>query len=187
MARIDTSTIEGYEGMTPEEKVAALEGHEYDDGSAELQRLRSASDKASKEAAEWKRKYQAQLSDEERKAQEAAEERKKMEEELDRLRHDKAKGLHKAKLLADGYDEELADASAEALVNGDTDTFFANQKKFLAARDKALKEKLMSGTRRPGAGGTPKTYSSKEEIMEIADTTERRAAIAANPELCGLT
>lgn len=185
MAKIDTSTIEGYAEMTAEQKIAALEGFEYDDNAAEVQRLKNASDKSSKDAAEWKRKYQAQLTEEEKKRQESEEEYKKMEEELQELRHEKVKSTYKAKLLADGYDEELADASATALAEGDTETFFANQKKFLSARDKKTQETLMGGTPRPGAG-SPKVYKSKEEIMKIKDTRARREAIANNPELFGI-
>lgn len=171
MAKIDTTQIEGYENMTAEEKLAALESYEYEDHSEEVQTLKNRNDKLSKESAEWKRKHNALLSEDERKEQELAE-----------LRREKAKSVYKAKLLADGYDETLADASADALADGDTDTFFANQKKFIAARDKALKEELMRGTPRPGAGdGT--TYNSKDEIMKITDPVARQQAIADNMHL----
>ncbi len=182
MAKIDTTQIEGYENMTAEEKLAALESYEYEDHSEEVQTLKNRNDKLSKESAEWKRKHNALLSEDERKAQEAKEERERMEQELAELRREKAKSVYKAKLLADGYDETLADASADALADGDTDTFFANQKKFIAARDKALKEELMRGTPRPGAGdGT--TYNSKDEIMKITDPVARQQAIADNMHL----
>ena len=38
MAKIDTNLIEGYADMTPEQKLAALEGFEYEDNTAELER-----------------------------------------------------------------------------------------------------------------------------------------------------
>ena len=38
MAKIDTSKIEGYQDMTAEQKLAALEGFEYEDNSAELEK-----------------------------------------------------------------------------------------------------------------------------------------------------
>ena len=55
MAKIDVSKIEGYAEMTPEEKVAALEAHEYDDLSAEVEKYKNAASKANSEAADWRR------------------------------------------------------------------------------------------------------------------------------------
>ena len=53
--KIDTTKIEGYEGMTAEEKLAALEGFEYDDNAQELERVRNQLSKANAEAAKNKR------------------------------------------------------------------------------------------------------------------------------------
>ena len=50
MAKIDTSKIEGYAEMTPEQKLAALEGFEYEDNSAELETQQNALSKANSEA-----------------------------------------------------------------------------------------------------------------------------------------
>ena len=52
MAKIDTSKIEGYADMTPEQKLAALEGYEYEDNAAELEKQKNALSKANSEAAE---------------------------------------------------------------------------------------------------------------------------------------
>ena len=150
--KIDTTTIEGYESMTAEEKLAALEAFEYDDKSDENARLKAASDKASKEAAEWKRKHNALLDDDEKKQQEAAEKQQQMEEELETLRRERKESVYKAKFLSDGYDDELAQSSAEALASGDTDTFFKNQKKFLELHDKEYKKKLMNQDLKPEGG-----------------------------------
>lgn len=46
MAKIDVTKIEGYEQMTPEQKLAALEGFEYEDNAAEVERLKNANSKA---------------------------------------------------------------------------------------------------------------------------------------------
>lgn len=154
MARIDTSTIEGYAEMTAEQKIAALEGFEYDDNSAEVQRLKKANDKSSAEAAEWKRKHNALLSEDEQKKQAEAEERKKLEEKVATLEKEKTLSSHKAKFIGLGYDEALATETAQAMIDGDTEKVFANQQKFLAAHDKAIQQGTMSGTPRPGAGGT---------------------------------
>lgn len=41
MAKFDTSTIENYDSMTPEEKLAALENYEYDDHSDAVEQARN--------------------------------------------------------------------------------------------------------------------------------------------------
>ena len=66
MAKIDVTKIEGYENMTAEEKLAVLEGFEYDDNTSELERYKNAVSKANSEAAELKRKYNERLSAEEK-------------------------------------------------------------------------------------------------------------------------
>lgn len=89
MAKIDTNLIEGYADMTPEQKLAALEGFEYEDNAVELERQKNALSKANSEAAEWKRKHNALLTDEQRKQQEQAEKWENMEKELAGLRKEK--------------------------------------------------------------------------------------------------
>nr|DAE04982.1 MAG TPA: hypothetical protein [Siphoviridae sp. ctO0R2] len=69
MAKIDITKIEGYDKMTPEEKLAALEAFEYEDNSFELEKYKNAASKANSEAAEWRKKHNALLSEEEQKKQ----------------------------------------------------------------------------------------------------------------------
>lgn len=59
MMKIDLTKIEGYDAMTPEEKIAALEAFQYDDHESEVQRLRAALTKSNSDAADWKRKHNA--------------------------------------------------------------------------------------------------------------------------------
>lgn len=152
MARIDTSKISGYQEMSVEEKLAALESFELDDRGAEVERLRNAVSKANSEAAEWKRKHKELLSDDDRKKQEDAEHLAKVEKELAELRRDKTVSEYKAKFLALGYKEEMAANTAKALADGDMVTVFANQQKFNEEYSKILKAESMKSTPRPGAG-----------------------------------
>lgn len=154
MAKIDTNLIEGYADMTPEQKLAALEGFEYEDNAAELERQKNALSKANSEAAEWKRKHNALLTDEQRKQQEQAEKWENMEKELAGLRKEKTVAGYKAKLVAQGYDEALADATAAAMESGDMATVFANNQKFLEGYAKKIIADKLKGTPR-GADGTP--------------------------------
>ena len=72
MAKIDVSSIDGYENMTAEEKIKTLEAFEYNDNSTELEKYKSAASKANSEAASWKKKHNELLSEDERKKQEQA-------------------------------------------------------------------------------------------------------------------
>ena len=184
MAKIDTAGIQGYAEMTPEQKIAALEGYEYDDNSAELNRLKGALTKASGEAAKWKREHNAHLSDEEKAKQETDQRIQDMEAELKALREEKTIAAYKAKYLAQGYDEALAAESAEALAKGDTDKVFANQEKFMKAYGKNLRSEALRSTPRPPAG-EGNSAMTKDDIMKIRDVSERQAAIAANLDLFG--
>jgi hypothetical protein len=152
MAKIDTAKIEGYESMTPEQKVAALEELEYEDNSSEVERLKNAATKASKEAAEWKRKHNALLDDDEQKRQAANEELENLRSQVEEMRREKAIAANKAELLAVGYDEKLAEETAEAMIDGDTAKVFSNQKKFLDSHDKSLKAAILKDTPKPPAG-----------------------------------
>ena len=166
MPKIDTSLIEGYAEMTPEQKLAALEGYEYEDHSEELERQKAAVTKANGEAAEWKRKHTALLSEDDKLAS--------MEEELAELRKGKVVSDYKAKFVAQGYSEELADETAKALADGDMTKVFANQQKFLADYAKGVKAEALKGTPKPPAGGssTDVDFAKKiEEAQKMGDLT----------------
>lgn len=174
MPKIDTSKIEGYAEMTSEQKLAALEGYEYEDHSEELERQKAAVSKANGEAAEWKRKHTALLSEEEKKKQEDADKLASMEKELAELRKGKVVSDYKAKFVAQGYSEELADETAKALADGDMTKVFANQQKFLTDYAKGVKAEALKGTPKPPAGGssTDVDFAKKiEEAQKSGDLT----------------
>ena len=85
MARIDTSTIDGYENMTAEEKLSALESFEFEDKGEENQKLRNSLSKANKEAADWKKKHDALLSDDEQQKQAREEETQQLRDRVAEL------------------------------------------------------------------------------------------------------
>lgn len=177
MAKIDVSKIEGYDEMSAEDKVKALEALEYEDNAAELERLKNANSKLSSESAEWKRKHNALLSEDEKKKQEGAEKVAQMEKELAGLRKDKQVSEYKAKFLAQGYSEELALSSATALADGDTAKVFANQQTFLTEYTKTLKAEALKGTPKPpnGSGSEATDYA---KLIETAQVEGNISAVA---------
>lgn len=182
MAKIETTKIEGYSEMTLEEKIAALEAYEYEDYSSELERYKNAVSKANSEAAMWKKKYNAFLSEEERRKNEAEEEMNKIREELEILRKEKLESDHRAKLIALGYDENLAAETAKALVNGETEKLFVALKKHQESLEKQIRADVLKDTPKPKAGSGTKPEITKEQFDEMS-YTERLKLFADNPEL----
>lgn len=172
MAKIDTSKIPGYAEMSAEDKLKALEEFEYEDNTAEVERLRGAVSKANSEAASWKKKHNELLTEDERKKQEDADALANMKKELDELRKDKTISEFKSKLIAQGYDEALASDTAQAMADGDTAKVFANQGKFLEDYAKKVKADAMKKTPKPpaGDGSSDIDYSKKiEEAQQSGD------------------
>ena len=154
MAKIDVSKIEGFSEMTAEQKLAALEAYEIPDPDYSGYVKKDVYDKATSDLAEWKRKHNALLSAEDKKKQENEEELTTLRERVEEMEKEKLISGHKARFLALGYDETLADETAKAMANGETDKIFANQKKFLENHDKSYKAQLMGQTSTPPAGNS---------------------------------
>lgn len=153
MAKIDTTKIEGYDEMSPEQKLAALEAFEYDDHTEDLKKYKGLAEKANSEAANWRHKHNALLSEDEQKKQANDEELENLRQQVAAMQQEKQIAEHKAKFLAMGYEESLAAATAKAMADGDTEKVFANQQKFLEAHDKAVKADLLKKTPKPATGG----------------------------------
>lgn len=170
------------EGMTLEEIEAALESIEMPtDGSAEIERLTKALSKSNSEAADYKKQLREKMSTDELKAKEDAEKWEEMEKNYNALLKKDAISTNKAKLLALGYDEKLAEETATAMVDGDTEKVFANQKIHLDSVEKKIRADVLNDTPKP-TGGSGKGMS-KDDIMKIKDPVERQTAIASNIEL----
>ena len=160
MSKIDLSKIEGYEAMTAEQKLAALEAYELPEPSAspandDAAKLREALSKATGDAAEWKRKYRATLDEQKRVEEETAERNKQRDEELETLRRERTVSKYEAQYLAAGYSAELANASAVAMADGDTATVLANQAKFLADTKQRLEAEALGKQPKPTPGTPP--------------------------------
>ena len=159
MAKIDVGGIDGYDTMTVEEKLAALEAFEYDDHSdavAELEKHKDATNKATKEAAEYKKQLKA-LQDQQKTGNSKADETiARLQEQVNELTRQNTISSYTAQFVALGYDSELAADTAIATADGDVAKVFENQRKFLEAHDKQTKADIFKQTPKPGQGGTGK-------------------------------
>ena len=161
MAKIDISTIEGYESMTPEQKVSALEAFEFKPDTTGFV-PKATFDKTASELASLKKKQSELLSEDERKKQEDAEKMAGLEQQVKDLTGQLTVNQYTAELLGLGYDKDLALATAKAMVDGDTKTVFANQKAFKEAQMKALRAEIMRDTPYPeGGAGSGVDYQKK--------------------------
>lgn len=165
MAKIDSTKIENFDNMTAEEQVKALLNYEVEDDSTKLKNLLN---KANSEAAETKRQLKAlqeqKLTDEEKAKLEREESEKALKEELATLKKSQTIAEYKANYLANGYDEELAGKTAEALFSGDMATVFANQKTFADSVKAKAKEELLNSTPDLTKGFPPKG-DTKEPVL----------------------
>ena len=162
--KFDITKIPGYAAdMSAEDKLKLLDSYEIDLSGYVT---KATADKLSSEAAEYKRKYNATLSEQERKDAEADERNKQRDQELADLKRELAIDRQKAKYLSLGFDAELAAATAVAAVSGDTDTVFTNMAKHQQDREAKIKAELLKSTPTPSTGeGTPATTNQKYQEM----------------------
>ena len=89
MAKIDINAIEGYAEMSAEEKLAALEAYEVPEPDFTGYVKKELLDKASSEAASFKKQLREKMTEEEAAKAKAAEDMASMQEELAKLRQEK--------------------------------------------------------------------------------------------------
>lgn len=188
MAKIDTSKIAGYSAMSAEEKLAALEAYEIESDTSEIENYRKMISKANTEAAEWKRKHNALLSEEEKAKAEAEEERQRKAEEfaemqkrLNDLEAEKTVTLYQTKFVSLGYNAELASATAKALSEGKMNEVFANMAQHLDTKEKELRASILKDTPTPSTGGTTDEIT-KDDFVKMG-YAEKVKLFNENPEL----
>ena len=183
--KIDTTKIEGYENLSAEDKVKALEGYEYEVPKSEdesgLKKLLSDRNSEIKK-----------LKDEIRSKMDASEREKlEKEEELERLKQtvaefEKANKITslKASYLAIGYNEELAQKRATFMADGDFVNATAVEKEFLTWHDRELKAEKIRSTPSPASSGSG-SFEKAVTLDEFRkmDIPQMKALKAEHPEI----
>ena len=180
MAMIDTTQIEGYDAMTADEKVAALEGMVLPDPDYSGYVRKSVFDKTASDLAKVKKALQQRQTEEETKEQEQADLLISYREENQELKQRIQFHENKTRLLALGYDDALATSTAQAYVDGDLDTVYKNQQTHQKAMEKRIREELLKATPRPTAGEPPQGMTL--EKLRKMNAAERFEFAHANPE-----
>lgn len=118
-----------------------------------------------REIEEWRNKYESTLSEAELSAQQRAEAEKERDAKYEALLRKSNISDYKAKYLAMGYSEELAQSSAEAKVDGNDEVLFANQTKFIEANNEKMKAELLKTQPSVSSG----SHISAEEAQKLRD------------------
>lgn len=186
MPTIDTSTIEGFNGMTADQKVEALlslDVPERVDLTGYVKK--DLFDKTSSELAEAKKQIKAKMSDDEAAKAQADADRKALEDKYTELLRKSTIAEHTARYIAmPGYDEKLARETAEALFDGKMDVVFANQQKANIAYEKSLRADLMKNNPRPdGSGGGGEEKTANVELAKSMGKVRAESAKTSNEVL----
>lgn len=183
---IDTSTIEGFEGMTAEQKVEALlkvEVPEKIDLAGYVKK--DLFDKTASELAEAKKTLKGKMSEDEAAKAQADADRKALEDKYTELLRKSTIAEHTNRFIAmPGYDEKLARETAEALFEGNMDKVFENQQKANAVYEKKLRAEMVKKDPKPdGAGGDDQEKDSAVEFAKQLGKQRADALKSANEGL----
>lgn len=185
MPKIDVSKIGGYEEMAIEDKLAAILALEIPE-QVDLSTMVSKAtfDKVASELAEAKKTIKGKMSDEEIARAEAAKAQTELQSKYDALLKEHTVSKYKSRYMAQGYDEKLAEATAEALFAGDTDTVFENSEKFRQSVEQRVRADVLKDTPKPEGSGT-KGEPDKTADVEFA-TNLGKSNMQADKAACGV-
>lgn len=175
MAKIDVTAIEGYSNMTAEQKVAALEALSLPDPDYSGYVPKSQFDKASSELAAKKRELAERMSAEEQAQLAAKEAQEDLQNKYTALLRETTIAKHKARLLGLGYEEKLAEDTAQAIADGDVDKVFTNQKLHQEAFEKTIRSAVLADTPRPVPDGGSNTMT-REKFRKLPPLERQKFA-----------
>ncbi len=174
--KIDTTKIEEFDKMTPEQKLAALEAYEIAEPDLTGHVKKEVFDKTASELASLKKQLREKLTADEQKERDEAEKREKLQTDYDALLKRVTVSDNKAKLLALGYEDALAGETAEAMANGELDKVFAGQKKHLDFLEKKIRADVLKDTPKPGKDTVPGATDYQKQIEEAQKNGDFSAA-----------
>ena len=159
MAKIDVTKIEGYDAMTAEQKIAALEGYDISIDKSGYVKKELYDTLASEVAGLKKKAKEAQTG-----ATNSDEKIKELEKKI------KIMDLEK-QYVATGYTPEDASKAAGAFYEGDTATMFSLQQQYTENARKAAAAEAMKSTPSPDSKANNSQISNFDK--EYADALAR--------------
>lgn len=179
MAKIDVTSIEGYAEMSAEEKLNALENFEFEAPKVddkEILNLKGLISKRNSEINKLQDELKAHRTAEENAIAESKAEMERILAENAEFKKASTINGYTAKLLASGYDPEVAKASASALADGDMETFFANLSTVTENISKSALAKAMDSQKGLSVGNPP-----SQADLDKASQNARRQAMGLPP------
>lgn len=166
-----------HEGMTEDELSTALEGvvKATDDDTL---KLKNAISRANKEAAEYKKQLLAKMSETEKAEAERKEKEAALIEENNQLKHTIQLSETTGKLLAQGYNADLATKAANAILSGDVASVLECQTAFLADQKKKMEAKAMDETPKPKTTTQATAGTDYSKLIDNARATGDLSAVA---------
>lgn len=169
MAKIDVTNIEGYADMTAEQKLAALEGYEMPEPDYSGYVRKDLYDKTASDLSQKKKELAERMTEDERKAQAEQEKYQEMLAKYNDLLKSQQILSTKNSYLSLGYDEELAQSTAQALIEGDMDTVFANQRLHQDGIESRIRASILSETPRPRGGNEGAPTMTKADLRKMSE------------------
>lgn len=159
--KVDVTQIEGYDTMTAEEKVAALEGFEMKPDTSEADNLKALLSKRNSENANLTKQLREKMTAEEQaKADREAEMRAKDEKIAELEKKDRIATFTNS-YMSIGFGADEAQRQAELLYEGDFASVIANHKSHIENIQKqAMSDAITKSHLSDGEPPTPKTDDS---------------------------
>jgi len=176
---MDFSKIKGYsETLTADEKLKLITEYVPEEPDLKGYVLKDLFDRTSSDLAGTKKLLKEKLSEAEIKEAERLAAETSIKEELNAYKKKEATATYKSKFLEIGYDPKLAEESAAALIDADTEKFFQNQKAHLEAIKKAALASALVDDKPLPSGGAKFNPNVAEEIATAMSNSDFGAAAA---------
>lgn len=151
---------------TPEPQLSVEE--QLQRALVENEKLKRAQEKAASDAADWKKKYNATLTDAQKAAQEKAEKEAERQEQFDKLLKENTVNKLSKNFLKLGYPEDKAEEAANAQYDGDTETLFRIQSEVQESLIKQKEAEWLKSRPYVSTGvGDEKTSVTKEQFNRM--------------------
>lgn len=164
---MDENNVVVTETVTEQTEPAKTEPAKDKPVSAEVEKLKAALSKANSEAASWKKQFREKQTEAERAEAERAEADQAMRQELETLRKEKQISDYRGKCLALKMDAQLAEQTATALADGNTDSLFNCLNAFVEATTTRLNNEALNRQPALSTGTPPSTNTVDSETAQI--------------------
>ena len=154
---------------TPESQLSAEE--QLQQMRVEMAKMKKSLDKATGEAADYKKQLRAKQSEDEIRLQEKAEKEAERQEQFDKLLKENTVNKLSKNFLKLGYPEDKAEEAANAQYDGDTETLFRIQSEVQANLIKQKEAEWLKSRPVVSTGaGDEKTTVTKEQFNKMGYT-----------------